>query len=63
MLAPRGDAHPAWQLVVALARQLGFALSWKKRADILALLFPAPSDDAGAHAVSQNAPAQLEVQP
>ncbi len=63
VLAPRGDAHPAWQLVVALARQLGFALSWKKRADILALLFPAPSDDAGAHAVSQNAPAQLEVQP
>ncbi len=33
-LSPRGDAHPGWQIVISLARALGYDIGWKKRADL-----------------------------
>ncbi|MSP23580.1 MAG: 2Fe-2S iron-sulfur cluster binding domain-containing protein [Myxococcales bacterium] len=36
VLKPRGDAHPAWQLVIALTRALGYEVGWKKRGDLQA---------------------------
>jgi NADH-quinone oxidoreductase subunit G len=62
VLVPRADAHPGWQLVAALARALDFDVSWKKRADITASLFPPPADDQAA-ASPAKASAQVEVQP
>src|SRR5207249_5705570 len=38
VLVPRGDAHPGWQLVVSLARALGYDLGWKRRADVKAAM-------------------------
>jgi NADH-quinone oxidoreductase subunit G len=56
VLERRGDAHPGWQLVVALARALGYEVSWSRRADIEAAMQPAPPPAAS------EAP-QVEVQP
>src|SRR5205085_11526081 len=33
-LLPRGDARPGWELVARLARALGYAMDWKKLADV-----------------------------
>jgi NADH-quinone oxidoreductase subunit G len=33
-LMPRGDARPAWEIVARLARALGYAMDWKKLADV-----------------------------
>ena len=33
-LRPRGDAVPGWLLVAKLARQLGFAMNWRKLSEI-----------------------------
>jgi NADH-quinone oxidoreductase subunit G len=33
-LTPRGDALPGWDLVARLGRALGYALDWKKLADV-----------------------------
>lgn len=68
VLVPRGDAHPGWQLVVALTRALGFGVPWKTRADIHALLFPASPELVVPATSSETGPAQplatqQEVQP
>ncbi len=34
VLRPYGDAYPGWQLVVALGRQLGYAIDWTRQADL-----------------------------
>jgi NADH-quinone oxidoreductase subunit G len=34
VLSRLGDAYPAWQLVVALGRALGYDIPWKNRADL-----------------------------
>jgi NADH-quinone oxidoreductase subunit G len=39
-LLPRGDARPAWELVARLARALGYAMDWKKLADVQRAMAP-----------------------
>jgi NADH-quinone oxidoreductase subunit G len=39
-LRPRGDARPGWELVARLARALGYALDWKKLADVHRAMAP-----------------------
>jgi NADH-quinone oxidoreductase subunit G len=34
VLEPYGDSYPAWQLAVALGRELGYAIDWKNRHDL-----------------------------
>jgi len=34
VLEPGGDAHPGWQLAVALGRKLGYDIDWSSRADL-----------------------------
>ncbi len=63
VLAPRGDAHPGWQLVVSLARALGYDLGWKRRADVAAAMSgPVEGAEAG-HGETAMAAAAAEVQP
>jgi NADH-quinone oxidoreductase subunit G len=37
-LTPQGDATPGWKLVAALAQALGYAMNWKKLADVRAAM-------------------------
>jgi NADH-quinone oxidoreductase subunit G len=37
-LTPQGDAVPGWKLVAALGRTLGYALDWKRLADVRAAM-------------------------
>ncbi|MBM4376171.1 MAG: (2Fe-2S)-binding protein [Deltaproteobacteria bacterium] len=62
VLVPRGAAHPAWQLVLALAKALGFTTDWKKRADLEGVLFPPALEEPSATPAPE-APATVEVQP
>jgi NADH-quinone oxidoreductase subunit G len=39
-LTPRGDARPGWELVARLARALGYAMDWKKLADVHRAMAP-----------------------
>jgi NADH-quinone oxidoreductase subunit G len=39
-LRPRGDARPGWEIVARLARALGYALDWKKLADVHRAMAP-----------------------
>ena len=39
-LLPRGDARPGWELVVRLARTLGYALDWKKLREVRKAMEP-----------------------
>jgi NADH-quinone oxidoreductase subunit G len=39
-LKPRGDARPGWSLVADLGKALGYAMSWKRVADVRAALPP-----------------------
>ncbi len=39
-LKPRGDARPGWELVARLARALGYAMDWKKLADVHRAMAP-----------------------
>ena len=39
-LAPRGDARPGWELCARLARALGYAMDWKKLADVHRAMAP-----------------------
>ena len=56
-LMPLGDAHPGWQLAVAVGRALGYAIDWKRRADLDEAMFelsappaeePAPAETVEA---------------
>lgn len=48
VLKPYGDAYPAWQLAVALARELGYEVDWKSRADLEEAMLEAQAPaDAG----------------
>jgi NADH-quinone oxidoreductase subunit G len=42
-LMPRGDARPAWEIVARLARALGYAMDWKKLADVHRAMAPEAS--------------------
>jgi NADH-quinone oxidoreductase subunit G len=42
-LTPQGDALPAWKLIAALARALGYAMDWKKLADVHRAMAPEAS--------------------
>jgi NADH-quinone oxidoreductase subunit G len=53
-LRPRGDARPGWELVARLARTLGYAMDWKKLADVHRAMAP----EAFARAFSD--PAQAD---
>jgi NADH-quinone oxidoreductase subunit G len=37
-LTPQGDATPGWKLIVSLAQALGYAMNWKKLADVRAAM-------------------------
>jgi NADH-quinone oxidoreductase subunit G len=39
-LVPRGDAKPGWELVARLARALGYAMDWRKLADVHRAMAP-----------------------
>ena len=39
-LTPQGDATPGWKLIVSLAQTLGYAMNWKKLADVRAAMGP-----------------------
>lgn len=52
-LRPLGRAKPAWDLVARLGRALGFAVPWKRLADLYALM------PAGSFAVSSSAQSAL----
>jgi NADH-quinone oxidoreductase subunit G len=39
-LKARGDARPGWELVARLARSLGYAMDWKKLADVHRAMAP-----------------------
>ena len=39
-LRARGDARPGWELVARLARALGYAMDWKKLADVQRAMAP-----------------------
>jgi NADH-quinone oxidoreductase subunit G len=52
-LKPRGDARPGWELVARLARALGYAMDWKKLADVHRAMAP----EAFARAFSDPTPA------
>jgi NADH-quinone oxidoreductase subunit G len=47
-LVPRGDARPGWELVARLARALGYAMDWKKLADVHRAMAPEVSARAFA---------------
>ena len=52
-LRPRGDSRPGWELVARLARALGYAMDWKKLADVHRAMAP----EASARAFSEPPPA------
>jgi NADH-quinone oxidoreductase subunit G len=60
VLAPRGESHPAWQLVVALGRALGYELGWAKRRELEVAMHEALERGASAAAPSAAA-AGVEV--
>jgi NADH-quinone oxidoreductase subunit G len=41
-IAPQGESQPAWKLIAALARQLGYELNYKKLSDVRHVMAPAP---------------------
>jgi NADH-quinone oxidoreductase subunit G len=43
-----GDAHPGWQLVIALARTLGYDIDWSSRADLEQAMLHASAPAAAA---------------
>ena len=51
-LRPRGDSRPGWELVARLARALGYAMDWKKLADVHRAMAP----EASARAFSDPPP-------
>ncbi len=64
ILAPLGDAHPGWQIVVSLGRALGYDIPWKRRADLLDAMTPPSAVDAEQLALETTlAAAPAEVQP
>ena len=50
VLEPLGDAYPAWQIVVALGRALGFDIDWQSRSDLELAMAPPPPLEAEAEA-------------
>jgi NADH-quinone oxidoreductase subunit G len=42
-LAPKGDMKPGWLLVAELARALGYAMDWKKKADVAKAMAKEPN--------------------
>ncbi len=59
VLEPLGSAYPAWQIVVALGRVMGFDIDWQSRSDLeLAMVSAAPPE--GAEEGADEAPAATE---
>jgi NADH-quinone oxidoreductase subunit G len=58
-LRPRGDARPAWELVARLGRALGYAMDWKKPADVARAMKAAGAQSAPGGDVGQAAPAAV----
>jgi len=56
-LKPRGDARPGWELVARLARALGYAMDWKKLADVHRAMAPEAFARAFADPAPVDAPA------
>jgi len=51
VLEPLGSAYPAWQIVVALGRTMGFDIDWQTRADLelaMATVAPPAAEEAGS---------------
>ncbi|MFO0757380.1 MAG: molybdopterin-dependent oxidoreductase [Byssovorax sp.] len=56
-LMPRGDARPAWELVARLGRALGYAMDWKRLADVHRAMAPdASTQTAGAPSKAADKP-------
>ena len=56
-LRPLGDSRPGWELVARLGRALGFAIDWKKLADVRRAMTPAtPAEPAVASASVETNP-------
>lgn len=58
-LRARGDARPAWELVARLGRALGYAMDWKKLADVQRAMTAAGAQAAPAGDKGPAAPAAL----
>jgi NADH-quinone oxidoreductase subunit G len=60
-LLPRGDARPGWELVARLGRALGYAMDWKKLADVHRAMEPEASALLKEPAVHDRAAGKPEV--
>ncbi|MEO7328969.1 MAG: molybdopterin-dependent oxidoreductase [Minicystis sp.] len=61
-LMSRGDARPAWEIVARLARALGYAMDWKKLADVhRAMARDVPDASARAVASSEKVAEKTEI--
>ena len=38
VLEPMGETYPAWEMIVALGRTMGYAFEWNDRTDLLSAL-------------------------
>jgi len=54
VLLPRGDAHPAWQLAIALGRTLGYEIPINSRRELLAAMQPPEADSEPAATADDN---------
>ncbi len=52
VLEPLGDAYPAWQIVVALGRAMGFDIDWQSRSDLELAMAPKPPIEAESEAAT-----------
>ncbi|MCC6555472.1 MAG: molybdopterin-dependent oxidoreductase [Polyangiaceae bacterium] len=57
-LKPCGDARPAWEIVAALGKELGYATGWRTLADLRRAMPPGTAVGAGAIAPEPPAPAK-----
>jgi NADH-quinone oxidoreductase subunit G len=60
-LRPLGDARPGWELVARLARSLGYAIDWKKLADVHAAMKPPAPPPAEAPAAATEASPEVNA--